>query len=107
MAAVRSVPCDTGANEFRPECNLGNGADVRLRRNGGTVLDEHGRSLHAGNFCIGLIGWHLNIPNLSVPWLPIMNTKTLARDLLHRMDAYWRAANYLSVGQIYCTTIRC
>src|SRR2546430_5442157 len=28
-------------------------------------------------------------------------TKTLARDLLNRIDAYWRAANYLSVGQIY------
>jgi xylulose-5-phosphate/fructose-6-phosphate phosphoketolase len=26
---------------------------------------------------------------------------TLASDLLHKMDAYWRAANYLSVGQIY------
>jgi xylulose-5-phosphate/fructose-6-phosphate phosphoketolase len=25
----------------------------------------------------------------------------LDRDLLRRMDAYWRAANYLSVGQIY------
>ncbi len=25
----------------------------------------------------------------------------LSRGLLHRMDAYWRAANYLSVGQIY------
>ncbi len=25
----------------------------------------------------------------------------LAADLLERMDAYWRAANYLSVGQIY------
>ena len=22
-------------------------------------------------------------------------------DELHRIDAYWRAANYLSVGQIY------
>jgi xylulose-5-phosphate/fructose-6-phosphate phosphoketolase len=37
-----------------------------------------------------------------------MNTHTLTRpsgplaaDLLERMDAYWRAANYLSVGQIY------
>jgi len=37
-----------------------------------------------------------------------MNTLTVARpsgpltvDLLQRMDAYWRAANYLSVGQIY------
>jgi xylulose-5-phosphate/fructose-6-phosphate phosphoketolase len=27
--------------------------------------------------------------------------KTLGPDLLGRMDAYWRAANYLSVGQIY------
>ncbi len=26
---------------------------------------------------------------------------TLSPELLHRMDAYWRAANYLSVGQIY------
>ena len=26
---------------------------------------------------------------------------TLSPDLLHRMDAYWRAANYLAVGQIY------
>lgn len=25
----------------------------------------------------------------------------LTPDLLQRMDAYWRAANYLSVGQIY------
>src|SRR5882724_6293130 len=26
---------------------------------------------------------------------------SLSKDLLRRMDAYWRAANYLSVGQIY------
>src|ERR1035438_6943438 len=30
-----------------------------------------------------------------------MTTKTLSPELLHNMDAYWRAANYLSVGQIY------
>jgi xylulose-5-phosphate/fructose-6-phosphate phosphoketolase len=30
-----------------------------------------------------------------------MTAKTLAPDLLDRMDAYWRAANYCSVGQIY------
>src|SRR6266487_2225030 len=30
-----------------------------------------------------------------------MKTKTLNPELLRRMDAYWRAANYLSVGQIY------
>src|SRR5580693_9110987 len=28
-------------------------------------------------------------------------TGTLTPDLLQRMDAYWRAANYISVGQIY------
>ncbi|MBN9227367.1 MAG: phosphoketolase family protein [Legionella steelei] len=28
-------------------------------------------------------------------------TNTLSQELLHKMDAYWRAANYLSVGQIY------
>ena len=30
-----------------------------------------------------------------------MNTKTLTPELLQKMDAYWRAANYLSVAQIY------
>ena len=30
-----------------------------------------------------------------------MKTPTLAPDLLRKIDAYWRAANYLSVGQIY------
>ena len=28
-------------------------------------------------------------------------TSTLTPKLLHQMDAYWRAANYVSVGQIY------
>ena len=28
-------------------------------------------------------------------------TNTLTPDLLHKMNAYWRAANYLSAGQIY------
>jgi xylulose-5-phosphate/fructose-6-phosphate phosphoketolase len=30
-----------------------------------------------------------------------MKTKTLTPELLHQIDAYWRAANYLSAGQIY------
>ena len=30
-----------------------------------------------------------------------MKSKTLTPDLLHKLDAYWRAANYLSVGQMY------
>ena len=29
------------------------------------------------------------------------SVKTLSHDLLKKMNAYWRAANYLSVGQIY------
>ena len=28
-------------------------------------------------------------------------SNTLSPELLQRLDAYWRAANYLSVGQIY------
>ena len=27
--------------------------------------------------------------------------KPLSPEMLRKMDAYWRAANYLSVGQIY------
>jgi xylulose-5-phosphate/fructose-6-phosphate phosphoketolase len=30
-----------------------------------------------------------------------MKTNTLSPELLQKMDAYWRAANYLSVGQLY------
>ena len=30
-----------------------------------------------------------------------MTGPTLEPDLLQRMDRYWRAANYLSVGQLY------
>src|SRR5438067_10083723 len=30
-----------------------------------------------------------------------MADPVLSDDLLHRIDAYWLAANYLSVGQIY------
>src|SRR5664279_795604 len=30
-----------------------------------------------------------------------MKTQALSPELLHKMNAYWRAANYLSVGQIY------
>src|SRR5512132_4447278 len=32
---------------------------------------------------------------------PKLTDKPLSADLLRRMNAYWRAANYLSVGQIY------
>src|SRR5436190_21008945 len=32
---------------------------------------------------------------------PTAAASPLSSDLLRRIDAYWRAANYLSVGQIY------
>src|SRR3984893_15755882 len=35
------------------------------------------------------------------PGLPEEMPATLSPDLLEKMDAYWRAANYLSIGQIY------
>ena len=31
----------------------------------------------------------------------LTQTTTLEPELLQKMDAYWRAANYLAVGQIY------
>ncbi len=30
-----------------------------------------------------------------------MNSSSLSQEQAARMDAYWRATNYLSVGQIY------
>jgi xylulose-5-phosphate/fructose-6-phosphate phosphoketolase len=33
--------------------------------------------------------------------MQVTTTKPLHPGLLKKMDAYWRAANYLSVGQIY------
>ncbi len=33
--------------------------------------------------------------------LPLTKNEPLSSDELHKIDAYWRAANYLSVGQIY------
>jgi xylulose-5-phosphate/fructose-6-phosphate phosphoketolase len=39
--------------------------------------------------------------NPAGPVIAGVPSKVLSADELHRMDAYWRAANYLSVGQIY------
>src|SRR5438309_12014728 len=43
------------------------------------------------------------VPNISVlrPFSEPYMDDPLSPDLLRKMDAYWRAANYLSVGQIY------
>jgi phosphoketolase len=35
-----------------------------------------------------------------------MNTKTLSPELLYKMDAYGRAANYLSPARFFFTTNR-
>ncbi|MDD5708329.1 MAG: hypothetical protein PHR35_20615 [Kiritimatiellae bacterium] len=31
-------------------------------------------------------------------------SRSLEPEMLHKTDAYWRAANYLSVGQIYLSS---
>jgi xylulose-5-phosphate/fructose-6-phosphate phosphoketolase len=41
---------------------------------------------------------HIAIP---LPAAPSDLPQVVPADLMERMDAYWRAANYLSVGQIY------
>jgi xylulose-5-phosphate/fructose-6-phosphate phosphoketolase len=40
-------------------------------------------------------------PNPAVTPKPAAANEPLSRDELRKMNAYWRAANYLSVGQIY------
>jgi xylulose-5-phosphate/fructose-6-phosphate phosphoketolase len=42
-----------------------------------------------------------NIENITEPDMTKQNEKPLTPDLLQKMNAYWRAANYLSVGQLY------
>ncbi len=39
--------------------------------------------------------------NAQIIDMPVANPQTLSPPLLRAMDAYWRAANYLSVGQLY------
>ena len=34
-----------------------------------------------------------------------MTTRTLEPELLHRMDAYWRAANYLALAATHCSLV--
>ena len=38
---------------------------------------------------------------------PTESRQPLSPEELRKVHAYWRAANYLSVGQIYLSTIRC
>src|SRR5208337_1315405 len=50
-----------------------------------------------------LAAWHTGLPNRN--WRSRKRSNPmpgpLSPELLRKMDAYWRAANYLSVGQIY------
>ena len=39
--------------------------------------------------------------------LPAKGKGALESNEWRQLDAYWRAANYLSVGQIYLYVIRC
>src|SRR6266566_2144402 len=56
----------------------------------------------ANDVCVSTVisetnrAWRANKPVRS-PYMPA----ALSPDLLEKMDAYWRAANYLTVGQIY------
>ena len=38
---------------------------------------------------------------------PLPREQNLSAELLHKMDAYWRAANYLRSARFISTTIRC
>ena len=38
---------------------------------------------------------------MSIPFFSSVDEKPLSPDELNQLDAWWRAANYLSVGQIY------
>jgi xylulose-5-phosphate/fructose-6-phosphate phosphoketolase len=44
---------------------------------------------------------HETITNQTITNEASTHEKSLYPELLRKMDAYWRAANYLSVGQIY------
>ena len=39
--------------------------------------------------------------------MTVTEQSPLSKTELEQIDAYWRAANYLSVGQIYLMEIRC
>jgi xylulose-5-phosphate/fructose-6-phosphate phosphoketolase len=42
-----------------------------------------------------------HFPESRLPTSPTIAPGPLSPELMHGMDAYWRAANYLSVGQLY------
>jgi len=54
----------------------------------------HTPYLAPGQSCISAANW-------SEPAIFNMKTNSLSHDQLQRIDAYWRKANYLSVGQIF------
>ena len=70
-------------------------ADFAGRRSRQGAGHPHRRGAHDREVRCPRPQSRLNSENLT------MKTNTLTPELLHKMDAYWRAANYLSVGQIY------
>ena len=63
---------------------------------------EHMMNLKAYIIGAPWAGFLNSSPNrVSAQNSPTIMTYVLTPELLDKMDAYWRAANYLSVGQIY------
>src|SRR6185312_1693986 len=62
---------------------------------------QRGRNDRAAFFAPSLVQTTRHRHNDSMDTPPAVATQVLPTDLLHKIDAYWRAANYLSVGLIY------
>ena len=71
-----------------------------FRRGGTPKISETGLA-DAASACVDAAHRRTMPPPHAIHGTQPMTANTLTPDLLHRMDAYWRAANYLSVGQIY------
>jgi len=65
------------------------GGPCRRNLGGGDIVSNSSLSLES------------DVPTLNGDGIRPSATADLSADLLHKMHAYWRAANYLSVGQIY------
>jgi xylulose-5-phosphate/fructose-6-phosphate phosphoketolase len=65
------------------------GGPCRRNLGGGDIVSNSSLSLES------------DVPTLNRDGIRPSATADLSADLLHKMHAYWRAANYLSVGQIY------
>jgi xylulose-5-phosphate/fructose-6-phosphate phosphoketolase len=55
--------------------------------------------VYSYDYCIPVVEGHMR--NVKTEIRPRTQAGPLTDEELHKIDAYWRAANYLSVGQIY------